>query len=220
VTQAFELGDQPAGVGLVVAAGQPLLLHLRVPQFVVTGFWRAFRRLSRMPKRGQLDDHSRRRERERRQRRDAERSSSQAAQTDSANAPETWRRRATAATCGWCGGSVTPGRRGPIPKWCSASCRHRAWEQRRAAASGRSAVEVVERHVPVRVAVQPRRKEWPRLLEELARQIDDGRIYDRDLLDLSEELDTVLQSFRRRPFVRSGAMDEQRRASPRRRSIV
>jgi hypothetical protein len=42
--------------------------------------------------------------------------------------------------CGWCGATVTVPNRGRIPKWCSATCRHRAWEQRRAAASGRAAV--------------------------------------------------------------------------------
>lgn len=39
--------------------------------------------------------------------------------------------------------------RGRVPKWCSASCRHRAWEQRRAAEAGLAAVEVVDRRVEV-----------------------------------------------------------------------
>jgi hypothetical protein len=47
-------------------------------------------------------------------------------------------------TCGWCGAGVTVAARGSVPKWCSATCRHRAWEQRRAAASGLVAVEVVD----------------------------------------------------------------------------
>ncbi|GAA4397920.1 hypothetical protein GCM10023168_03410 [Fodinibacter luteus] len=50
---------------------------------------------------------------------------------------------------GWCGSTVTVPHRGRIPKWCSATCRHRAWEQRRAAASGRAAIEVVDRPVEV-----------------------------------------------------------------------
>ena len=37
-------------------------------------------------------------------------------------------------TCGWCRATVPVPSRGRVPKWCSASCRHRAWEQRRAAA--------------------------------------------------------------------------------------
>jgi hypothetical protein len=50
-------------------------------------------------------------------------------------------------TCGWCGATVPVPGRGRVPIWCSASCRHRAWEQRRAAASGLSAIEVVDRPV-------------------------------------------------------------------------
>ena len=37
--------------------------------------------------------------------------------------------------CGWCGAEVNIPARGRIPKWCSGTCRHRAWEQARAAAS-------------------------------------------------------------------------------------
>src|SRR4051794_33891290 len=66
--------------------------------------------------------------------------------------PEVVRRRLAATTCAWCGGKIEPKTRGRIPKWCSAACRQRAWEQSRAAASGRAAIEVVERvvEVPVR----------------------------------------------------------------------
>ena len=103
-----------------------------------------------------------------------------------------------ATTCGWCGGPITPGRRGPIPKWCSATCRHRAWEQSRAANSGRTAVQVVERRVEIRVPLEPTRRDWPRLLGELAGQLDDGRVYDRDLPALVRTLDPVLRSYRRR----------------------
>src|SRR4051795_5275271 len=93
-------------------------------------------------------------------------------------------RRSAATACGWCGGPITPGSRGPIPKWCSATCRHRAWEQARAAVSGRSAIQVVERRVEVSTPVTPSRRDWARLLGELAHQLDDGRVYNRDLLDL------------------------------------
>ncbi len=82
--------------------------------------------------------------------------------------------------CGWCGGHITPGARGPIPKWCSATCRHRAWEQTRAAASGRSAVEVLERRIEIPVVLMPTRRDWPRVLGELTAQLEDGRLYDRD----------------------------------------
>ena len=77
-------------------------------------------------------------------------------------------------------------------------CRHRAWEQSRAANSGRMAVQVVERRVEIRVPLEPTRRDWPRLLGELAGQLDDGRVYDRDLPALGRALDPVLRSYRRR----------------------
>lgn len=92
--------------------------------------------------------------------------------------------------------------RGRIPKWCSASCRQRAWEQARAAESGRSAVQVVERQVEVRVPTTPTRRDWATLLGELVRQLDDGRVYDRDLAALAPALRSVLDAYDRRPYVR------------------
>jgi hypothetical protein len=88
---------------------------------------------------------------------------------------------------------------GRIPKWCSASCRQRAWEQSRAAASGLSAVQVVERRIEVPVPAAPKRADWPALLHELARQIDDGRIYDRDLDELAAAINAVADACVRRP---------------------
>jgi hypothetical protein len=76
-------------------------------------------------------------------------------------------------------------------------------------------VEVVERRVEVPVPVTPARRDWPLLLDELARQVDDRRIYDPDLLDLSEALGAVLKAFHRRPSVRSGSFDDQPRARTR-----
>ncbi len=111
-------------------------------------------------------------------------------------------RRAAAVSCSWCGGAVTPRSRGPIPKWCSTSCRRRAWEQTRAAASGRSAVQVVERRVEVPASVTPTRGDWVPLLTELARQMDDGRVYDRELAALTAALRAVLAAHSRRPWVR------------------
>ncbi len=112
-----------------------------------------------------------------------------------ADGPE---RRTAATICGWCGGPITPRSRGPIPKWCSATCRHRAWEQNRATTSGRTAVQVVERRVEIRVPLEPTRRDWPRLLGELAVQLNDGRVYDRDLPALGRALDPVLGSYWRR----------------------
>ena len=115
-------------------------------------------------------------------------------------------RRTAATACGWCGGPITPGSRGPIPKWCSATCRHRAWEQARAAASGLYAVELVERRVEVQVPLVPTRRDWPRLLGELAEQLKDGRVYDRDLPALGRALQSVLEAHRRRAHL-TGAYD-------------
>ncbi len=119
-------------------------------------------------------------------------------------------RRRAATTCAWCGGPIQPKARGRIPTWCSPACRQRAWEQSRAAASGRAAVQVVERHVEVPTRLPLTRRDWPQALQELAKQLDDGRIYDRDLSGLSVALDAVLEAYNRRPYVRLRAADEHR----------
>jgi hypothetical protein len=108
-----------------------------------------------------------------------------------------------ACTCGWCTGTITVKATGRLPKWCSPSCRQRAWEQSRAAASGLTAVRVVERRVEIPTPIPLRRHDWPHLLRDLARQLEDGRIYDRDLLALAEALNAVHDAYNRRPFVRS-----------------
>ena len=80
------------------------------------------------------------------------------------------------------------------------TCRQRAWEQRRAAASGRAAIEVVERviQVPVATTRLPTHGEWATLLRELAVQLDAGRIYQRDCDDLGEALNAVVLAWTRR----------------------
>jgi len=115
--------------------------------------------------------------------------------------------------CGWCGAAVTVPSRGRIPKWCSATCRHRAWEQRRAATSGRAAIEVVDRPVEVvrtitkvqRVIVQapiaaaPQTvHEWSNLLAELTDRLDRGRIYDREVAALRPAVAALVEAFNRR----------------------
>jgi len=55
--------------------------------------------------------------------------------------------RATELQCPWCATVFPVKPRGRVPTWCSPACRQRAWEQARAAASGRSAITVVERVV-------------------------------------------------------------------------
>jgi hypothetical protein len=138
------------------------------------------------------------RERERRQRQEGATGASTLRVTSAEPLGDTTVARAVSVPCGWCGGRITPAARGPIPKWCSATCRHRAWEQTRAAASGRCAVEVLERRVEVPVALVPTRRDWPRVLGELAAQLEDGRLYDRDLASLATAMATSLAALRRR----------------------
>jgi hypothetical protein len=62
---------------------------------------------------------------------------------------------------------------------------------------------VIERQVDVRVPAEPSRRDWPRLLTELSRQLADGRIYDRDLPHLGHAIDAVLDAYRRRVDLRN-----------------
>lgn len=112
-------------------------------------------------------------------------------------------------TCGWCGTNITVARVGRMPKWCSAACRHRAWEQRRAAESGLVAVEVVDRPVEVMrevirtetvpVVVSPTSvQHWSDLLTTLAERLDQGRIYDRDVSQLLPAMSALILAFNRR----------------------
>ena len=118
------------------------------------------------------------------------------------------RRPGQLIACGWCGLQISLSRVGRTPKWCSDTCRHRAWEATRAAAAGVLAVRVVARTVEVevpgavveRVAVPtiPSGSAWAPGLLQLARQIDAGRVYDRDLPALGDALGEVLRSLARR----------------------
>lgn len=114
--------------------------------------------------------------------------------------------------CGWCGRPIAVRPTGRLPKWCSDACRHRAWEQTRAAASGRCAVQILDRVVhhqappaaPSRPAAPtlPKGPAWAAAVHELSRQLDTGRIYDRDLPDLATavaDLATALQRRTARP---------------------
>ncbi len=152
-----------------------------------------------MGNRGTPEYRARQRERQRRQQ--AQRSRTTKARSDPAEAGGGPERRAAATACGWCRGPITVRTRGPIPKWCSATCRHRAWEQTRAAASGRAAVQIIERRVQIPTRQPLTRRDWPQALTELAAQLDDGRIYDRDLAGLSVALDAVLAAYHRRHHI-------------------
>jgi hypothetical protein len=113
----------------------------------------------------------------------------------------------TPVACGWCGSPILLPARGRVPKWCSSSCRHRAWELTRAAASGRAAVQIVDRVVEVdkpspvieQVLVSPRGPAWPNALAALVAELDTGRVYDRDLPALADALGQVLNALDRRP---------------------
>jgi hypothetical protein len=119
------------------------------------------------------------------------------------------RRPGQTLACGWCGSPILLSARGRTPKWCSSSCRHRAWELTRAAASGRVTVQVVDRVVEVDrlvtvlqevpVTTVPKGAEWPAALAQLARTIDTGRVYDRDLPALAKALADVADALDRRP---------------------
>lgn len=118
-------------------------------------------------------------------------------------------RRPATVQCLWCGSEIVVFRVGRVPSWCSNSCRHRAWEQRRAAASGLAAKEVVERLVEVEVRIPvtrevevevlPKGAAWAAALHQLADQIDRGLVYDRDLAALAEALDQAAAALNRRP---------------------
>jgi len=66
-----------------------------------------------------------------------------------------------------------------------------------------SAIRVVERRVEVHSPAAPTRRRWPALLQDLGRQLYDGRVYDRDLPELAAALNAVLEAYNRRPCVRS-----------------
>nr|WP_218860393.1 hypothetical protein [Petropleomorpha daqingensis] len=52
--------------------------------------------------------------------------------------------------------------------------------------------------------ITPTRRDWPRLLDELVRQLNDGRVYDRDLAQIQAALIQLVEAHRRRtgPAVR------------------
>jgi len=119
------------------------------------------------------------------------------------------RRPGQTLACGWCGSPILLPARGRIPKWCSSSCRHRAWELTRAAVSGRAAIQVVDRVVEVDRLVTvvqevpvtkiPKGAAWPAALAQLTAELDTGRVYDRDLPALAEALAGVADALDRRP---------------------
>ncbi|MGY1844437.1 hypothetical protein [Modestobacter sp. SYSU DS0875] len=51
--------------------------------------------------------------------------------------------------------------------------------------------------------IPPTRHDWPRLLDELVTQLDAGRIYNRDLDELSRALTAISVSMTRRIYIRN-----------------
>ncbi len=99
--------------------------------------------------------------------------------------------RPDVVACGWCGREVVVAVRGRVPRWCGSGCRHRAWEQRRAA----GAVSPLASQAPASVA--PTGPEWPGLLAELSRQLDTGRVEVCDLPAITAELDAASAAINR-----------------------
>jgi len=103
------------------------------------------------------------------------------------------RRPGQQVTCVWCGEAVTVKARGPLPKFCSSNCRHRAWEQERAARAGRAAVLVVDRTV---VAYPGDVRGWVDHLDRLAHEIRVGQL---EVELLASALDNVAAAAAGRP---------------------
>lgn len=106
--------------------------------------------------------------------------------------------RPATVECAGCGTSVPVRLRGPLPIWCSSTCRHRAWERRRAVAElaasedyeGPAFVlrEVIERPFPI----APERSEWVGVLAELRRQIASHDLPNGCLLPVYEALTVAI----------------------------
>ena len=114
------------------------------------------------------------------------------------------RRPGQTVDCGWCGRPVEVPARGRVPSWCSSSCRHRAWEVRRANREQMPAVKVVTRTIEVEkpmtrtvgvpVPAEPHSaEEWASLLELFATRLAQGRIYRRDLPTLEPAIQRLAE---------------------------
>jgi len=97
--------------------------------------------------------------------------------------------------CLWCGSFVDVKARGPLPKFCSATCRHRAWEQERAARAGRAAVVAVDRLV---VAFPEDARTWVTYLERLADDVIHGQLDETAVAPALDRVCAAVASRRRR----------------------
>ena len=115
------------------------------------------------------------------------------ARADPDSTPAGVRRPGQHIECLWCGSSTPVKSRGPLPRFCSANCRHRAWEQERAARAGRAAVITVDRFV----ATYPgSSRAWVEQLGRLAADVRQGRL---DVDVLIGPLDAVYAAIAYRP---------------------
>ena len=111
--------------------------------------------------------------------------------------------------CPRCGAPVLYAGRGRRPIWCSARCRTAASIERkgnRLAGVQPRVVEVVRvrEATPKTVAAPARRQvgEWTRVFVELRTALASGSLYDRELLELVDPLNGVLEAFQRRSLRR------------------
>jgi len=107
------------------------------------------------------------------------------------------RRLDQSVTCGWCGKAVPVPSRGRVPKWCSATCRNKAWQANHAPIEG--PVRVVQQRVEVPTPAEPHNvEEWVEVLELLSTRLAQGRIYKRDLPVLVPAINHLLDVTDRR----------------------
>lgn len=122
--------------------------------------------------------------------------------------PSGHRRPGQTIECGWCGRAVAVPARGRIPSWCSSSCRHRAWEARRADRKQLGEVRVVTRMIEIEkpktrtvevvVLTEPRTAaEWEAMLDAFATRLAQGRIYRRDLPTLEPAVRRLVEVWNR-----------------------
>lgn len=111
--------------------------------------------------------------------------------------PASPRRPGQTVTCGWCGREVPIPLRGRVPKWCSATCRNKAWQANHIPTEG--PVRVVQQRVEVTTEAEPRTaQDWADVLEVLATRLAQGRVYKRDLPTLVPAIDHLLDVMARR----------------------
>jgi hypothetical protein len=116
------------------------------------------------------------------------------------------RRPGQTVTCAWCKRTFPLLMTGRLPKYCGDTCRHKAWENRRALAEQKPVVEVMIQSVEVErrrpgpeVHVRRNGPGWVAALVALTEDLDRGRVYDRDLSQLAQQLNQVVRSLERRP---------------------